>query len=924
LAFLVETMKTFAKNKEMEQNLFASIEREEQQKQQKGFYDKVLENRTRPEPDIEQTGLKNERKAVTEPKQDVAVAGPRESLQKEMKTYKYEEVVKASTKYFNGDTLAASVWMKKYALKNSNGELFELTPDDMHHRLAREVARIEMKYPNPMNEDEIFELFKDFKYVIPQGGPMAGIGNEFQISSLSNCFVIGNKGNSDSYGGILKIDQEQVQLMKRRGGVGHDLSHIRPYGSKVMNTALTSTGIVPFMERYSNSTREVAQDGRRGALMLSISIKHPDAEKFIDAKLEQGKVTGANISVKIDDEFMRAVREKKPYVQQFPIQSDNPFFKKEIDALQLWNKIIYNAWKSAEPGVLFWDTIIKEAVPDCYAEYGFSTVSTNPCGEIPLCPYDSCRLIAINLYSYVDKPFTNDASFNGGLFTKHAHRVLRIMDYIIDLELEKIDHILNKIINDPEEEEIKLIEKKLWENIREKCIQGRRTGIGITAEGDMLAALGTRYGSDEAIDFSTEIHKLLAIEVYNASSDLAAERGAFPIYSAEKEKNNPFIKRIRDAAPNVYDKMVKQGRRNIAMLTIAPTGSVSICTRTTSGIEPIFMVSYKRRRKVNPNDKDVDITFVDEVGDSWEEYNVFHPKFEDWLRINGYNPEEVKNYQDKELNNLIRKSPYHLATSNDIDWLSKVRMQGSIQKWVDHSISVTVNVPGDITPELVSQIYMTAWESGCKGMTIYREGSRSGVLVKDEKKNGDTITVFKETSAPRRPKVLEADVLQFQNDDEKWVAVVGLMDNKPYEIFTGKEKGFFVPSWVTKGKIIKNKQEDGNSRYDFQFEDKQGYRITMEGLSRQFDPTYWNYAKLISGILRHGMPLPFVVRVVNTLQLDDASINTWKNGVVRAIKKYIPPGTPAKENCPDCGEKESLVYESGCVTCTSCGYSKCS
>lgn len=907
----------------MEHTLFAGLDNTEKfiEEKEKGFYEEVLEKRKRPEdgpgeamvtyPVVESGSQDNSKEAAGHA-----------SKYEARTTYPYDEVVEAATAYFKGDSLAANVWINKYALKNSSGELFELTPDDMHWRLAREISRIEAKYPNPIPEEEIYLLLKNFRYIVPQGGPMAGIGNNFQISSLSNCFVIGNKGISDSYGGIMKIDQEQVQLMKRRGGVGHDLSHIRPTGSPVKNSALTSTGIVPFMERYSNSTREVAQDGRRGALMLTISVKHPDSERFIDAKLEQGKVTGANVSVKIDDDFMKAVKENKPYVQQFPIHAAEPKVSKEIDAGKLWNKIIHNAWKSAEPGVLFWDTIQREAVPDCYAEHGFTTVSTNPCGEIPLCPYDSCRLLAINLYSYVDNPFTDKATFNSELFVRHARYALRIMDDIIDLELEKIDRILDKIKADPEEKEIKAIELNLWENIREKCIQGRRTGIGITAEGDMHAALGLRYCSEDAINFSTEVHKLLALEVFRSSVNLARERGSFPIYSAEKELGNPFINRICEADPELYEDMKKHGRRNIAMLTIAPTGSVSICTQTTSGIEPVFMVNYKRRRKVNPNDKDVKVTFVDEIGDSWEEYNVFHPKFEEWLDINGYNSEEVKNYSDKELDKIIRKSPYHRATSNDIDWVSKVRMQGAIQKWVDHSISVTVNVPKDTTEDLISQIYMTAWESGCKGMTIYRDGSRSGVLVKDEKKSENQVE-FRETSAPKRPPVLEADVLRFQNDDETWVAVIGLLDGKPYEIFTGSAEGFFLPQWVTKGRIIKNKPIDGASRYDFQFEDKYGYKVTMEGLSREFNNEFWNYAKLISGILRHGMPIPFVVHLVSNLQLETESINTWKNGVVRALKQYIPDGTKvSREACPECGE-ETLMYKEGCLTCSSCGYSKC-
>ena len=774
-----------------------------------------------------------------------------------------------------------------------------------------------------MSAQEIYELFKDFKYIIPQGGPMAGIGTDFQISSLSNCFVIGNKGTSDSYGGILKVDQEQVQLMKRRGGVGHDLSHIRPEGSPVKNSALTSTGIVPFMERYSNSTREVAQDGRRGALMLTISIKHPDAEKFIDAKMAKGKVTGANVSVKIDDEFMQAVINNKPYIQQYPIDSKDPIYTQEIDARKLWDKIIHNAWASAEPGVLFWDTVAREAIPDCYTDKGFKTVSTNPCGEIPLCPYDSCRLIALNLFSYVEKPFTSEASFNSELFSKHAQYTQRIMDDIIDLEVEKIDAILAKIDDDPEEYEIKSIERRLWENIREKALQGRRTGIGITAEGDMIAALGSRYGTKEATDFSVEVHKLLAIETYRSSVELAEERGAFPIFDIEKEKNNPFIRRIKEAAPKVYEKMSRVGRRNIAMLTIAPTGSVSICAQTTSGIEPVYLISYQRRRKVNPNDKDVKISFTDDVGDAWEEYNVFHPKFVTWLEVNGYDVNDVKTYSYDKLQSIIKKSPYYKATSNDVDWVEKVRMQGEVQKWVDHSISVTVNLPKDVTEELVSKVYQTAWESGCKGMTIYRDGSRDGVLVSNDKKKEDT-EIFKETKAPPRPKVLEADIVRFQNDYEKWVAVVGLLDNKPYEIFTGKSDEFYLPPWVTKGWVIKTKDSKGNNRYDFEFDDKDGYRINVPALSRSFNKEFWNYAKLISGILRHGMPLPYAINLVDNLTFDIDSINTWKNGIVRALKKFIPDGTvDKKSNCPECDSEGSLMFKEGCLVCKECGYSKC-
>jgi len=841
----------------------------------------------------------------------------------ELKKYSHSQVLEEATKYFKGDTLAANVWMNKYALKDSEGNLYELTPDDMHRRIAKEIARIEKKYPNPMSEEEIYELLKDFKYIIPQGSPMAGIGNEFQIASLSNCFVIGNNGNSDSYGGIMKIDQEQVQLMKRRGGVGHDLSHIRPAGSPVKNSALTSTGIVPFMERYSNSTREVAQDGRRGALMLSISIKHPDSESFIDAKLEEGKVTGANVSVKIDDEFMNAVIENKTYKQQYPVDSKNPTFTKEINALDLWNKIINNAWQSAEPGILFWDTIIKESIPDCYADMGFRTVSTNPCGEIPLCPYDSCRLLAINLYSYVEKPFTSEASFNSELFVKHARMAQRIMDDIIDLELEKIDKILEKIDNDPEEEEIKRVERNLWLNIKMKALEGRRTGFGITAEGDMLAALGCKYGSEVATNFSVEVHKMLAIEAYRSSVILAKERGQFPLYDPKREANNPFIIRLKEASPTLYEDMVKFGRRNIALLTIAPTGSVSICTQTTSGIEPVFMVSYKRRRKVNPNDKNVKVSFTDEMGDAWEEYNVFHPKFINWLNVNNYDADEVKNYNEAQLEELIKKSPYYKATSNDIDWVSKVKMQGAVQKWVDHSISVTVNVPKETTKELVSKIYQTAWESGCKGITIYRDGSRSGVLVSNSDTKED-VYEFKETKAPPRPKKLEAEVVRFQNDYEKWIAVVGLLNNRPYEVFTGKADGFYLPPWVTKGWVIRNKEGNEKARYDFQFEDKEGYKVTIEGLSRSFNKEYWNYAKLISGILRHGMPLPFAVDLISNLNLDGDSINTWKTGVVRALKKYIPDGTQATDNaCPECGAKGGLIYKEGCLTCKHCGYSKC-
>lgn len=836
----------------------------------------------------------------------------------EKATYSHDEAVEASIRYFNGDELAARVWANKYALKDSYGNLYEKTPDDMHRRLAREIHRVERKYKNPLSEDLIYSVLKDFKFIVPQGGPMTGIGNDYQIASLSNCFVIGNEGSSDSYGGIMKIDQEQVQLMKRRGGVGHDLSHIRPKGTPVLNSALTSTGVVPFMERYSNSTREVAQDGRRGALMLSISIKHPDSGKFIDAKLESGKVTGANISVKLTDDFMKAVEKKTTFRQQYPISSPNPKHSKDIDALQLWNKIIHNAWKSAEPGVLFWDTIIKESVPDCYADLGFATVSTNPCGEIPLCPYDSCRLLAINLYSYVKNPFTTDAEFDFELYKEHVGLAQRMMDDIIDLEMEKIDSILAKINADPEIEELKRVERNLWENIKEKCQQGRRTGIGITAEGDMLAALGLRYGSDEATEFSVDVHKTLALEAYKSSTYLAKERGPFKIYDAEREANNPFILRMKEADPVMYNNMVKYGRRNIALLTIAPTGTTSLMTQTTSGIEPIFSTFYKRRRKVNPNDRDVKVTFKDEVGDSWEEFPVFHHKFVDWLVLNGYDPEKVSRMEDKDINEVIAKSPYYKSTANDVDWLAKVRMQGAIQKWVDHSISVTINLPTDAKEELVSELYLTAWKSGCKGATVYRDGSRDGVLI-----SGKTETRVV-SERPKRPKVLDADVIRFNINEEKWVAFVGLKDNQPYEIFTGlaDEEIFPIPKSILKGKIIKIKEDGNKTRYDFQYTDKYGYKKTIEGLSHMFLPEFWNYAKLISGVLRHGMPIADVVTLIESLRLDSESINNWKNGVEKALKKYIPNGTKAKGKCGECGS-ENLVYEEGCLICKDCGCSKC-
>jgi len=836
----------------------------------------------------------------------------------EKTTYSHDEAVEASVKYFNGDELAAKVWANKYALKDSFGNLYELTPDDMHRRLSREIHRIEKKYINPLPEDLIYSVLKDFKYIVPQGGPMTGIGNEYQIASLSNCFVIGNDGSSDSYGGIMKIDQEQVQLMKRRGGVGHDLSHIRPKGTPVLNSALTSTGVVPFMERYSNSTREVAQDGRRGALMLSISIKHPDSGKFIDAKMESGKVTGANVSVKLTDDFMMAVEEKTSFRQQYPIKSQNPKHVNDIDAVQLWNKIIHNAWKSAEPGVLFWDTIIRESVPDCYADQGFATVSTNPCGEIPLCPYDSCRLLAINLYGYVKNPFTQKAEFDFDLYKEHIGIAQRLMDDIIDLEMEKIDAILYKINTDPENTELKRVEKNLWLNIKEKCVQGRRTGIGITAEGDMLAALGLRYGSEEATEFSVEVHKTLAIEAYKSSVYLAKERGPFTIYDAEREVENPFIIRLKETDPVLYSNMEKFGRRNIALLTIAPTGTTSLMTQTTSGIEPIFSIFYRRRRKVNPNDKDVKVAFTDEVGDSWEEFPVFHHKFVDWLKLNGYDSEKVSLMDDKEINEIIAKSPYYKATANDVDWVAKVKMQGAIQKWVDHSISVTINLPKDVKEELVSELYLTAWKSGCKGATVYRDGSRDGVLISGKSE------IRSASDRPKRPKILDADVIRFNINEEKWVAFVGLKDDKPYEIFTGvaDEEMFPIPKRIVKGKIIKTKETENKTRYDFQYTDKYGYKKTIEGLSHMFLPEFWNYAKLISGVLRHEMPIANAVSLVESLRLDSESINNWKSGVEKALKRYIPNGTKGKGKCGECFS-ENLVYEEGCLTCKDCGFSKC-
>ena len=846
----------------------------------------------------------------------------------EKQTYTYDEAFEASLQYFKGDELAARVWVNKYAVKDSFGNIFEKSPEDMHWRIANEVARIEAKYKNGLNAQQLYELLDHFKYIVPQGSPMTGIGNDFQVASLSNCFVIGIDGAADSYGAIIRIDEEQVQLMKRRGGVGHDLSHIRPKGSPVKNSALTSTGLVPFMERYSNSTREVAQDGRRGALMLSVSIKHPDSEAFIDAKMTEGKVTGANVSVKLDDAFMQAAVNGTPYKQQYPVDSDQPVFTKEIDASALWKKIVHNAWKSAEPGVLFWDTIIRESVPDCYADLGYRTVSTNPCGEIPLCPYDSCRLLAINLYSYVVNPYTRDAYFDFDLFKKHVALAQRIMDDIIDLELEKIEKIIAKIDSDPESEEVKEAEKHLWEKIYKKSGQGRRTGVGITAEGDMLAAMGLRYGTEDATEFSEQVHKTIALEAYRSSVNMAKERGAFAIYDSEREKNNPFINRLKEADPNLYEEMKKYGRRNIACLTIAPTGTTSLMTQTTSGIEPVFMPVYKRRRKVNPNDPQTHVDFVDETGDAFEEYIVFHHKFVEWMTVNGYDP--TKRYTQEEIDELVEKSPYYKATSNDVDWLMKVKMQGRIQKWVDHSISVTINLPNDVDEALVNRLYVEAWRSGCKGCTVYRDGSRSGVLLstkKDKKDKKEELPPCKPpTVVEVRPKVLEAEVVRFQNNKEKWVAFVGLLDGHPYEIFTGlqdDEEGISLPKSVNTGRIIKNIDEEGNKRYDFQFENKRGYKTTIEGLSEKFNKEYWNYAKLISGVLRWRMPIDRVIKLVDSLQLDSENINTWKNGVERALKKYVTDGTSAEgQKCPNCGN-ETLVYQEGCLICKTCGTSRC-
>ena len=844
------------------------------------------------------------------------------------KTYTFDEVFRASEEYFGGDELAARVWANKYALKDSFGNIFEQTPADMHWRIAREVARIENHYPNPLTEQQVFELLDHFRYIVPAGSPMTGIGNDHQVASLSNCFVIGLDGDADSYGAVMLMDEEQVQLMKRRGGVGHDLSQLRPKGTPVNNSALTSTGVVPFMERFSNSTREVAQDGRRGALMLSISVKHPDSEAFIDAKMQEGKITGANVSVKLDDEFMQCAIEGKEYTQNFPIDSNNPIVTRKADAKKLWEKIVHNAWKSAEPGVLFWDTILRESIPDCYADLGFRTVSTNPCGEIPLCPYDSCRLLSVNLYSYVVNPFTPEAYFDFDLFKKHVALAQRIMDDIVDMEMEKIDKIIEKVESDPQADVVKETELHLWQKIKRKSAMGRRTGVGITAEGDMLAAMNLRYGTQEATDFSVEVHKTLALAAYRSSVVMAKERGAFEVYDSEREKNNPFINRIREAEPELYADMLKYGRRNIACLTIAPTGTTSLMTQTTSGIEPVFMPVYKRRRKVNPTDTDVHVDFVDESGDSFEEFIVFHHKFLTWMKINGYDTE--KRYTQEELDQLVEKSPYYKATANDVDWLMKVRMQGAIQKWVDHSISVTINLPNSVDEQLVNRLYVEAWRSGCKGCTVYRDGSRSGVMIAVEKKDKKKVEEKHICEPPAvtevRPKELECDVVRFQNNKEKWVAFVGLLDGYPYEIFTGlqdDEEGISLPKSVSKGKIIKKVDENGKKRYDFQFENKRGYKTTVEGLSEKFNPEYWNYAKLISGVLRYRMPIANVIKLVGQLQMDSQSINTWKIGVERALKKYVVDGTEAKgQKCPVCGQ-ETLVYQEGCLICKNCGSSRC-
>ncbi len=843
-----------------------------------------------------------------------------ETKQNNPQIVSYNEAVEEATRYFEGDTLAATVWVSKYALKDSFGNIYEKSPRQMHERLAAELERIEKKYPNPMSRDEIFALLDHFRYVIPQGGPMTGIGNHFQVASLSNCFVIGHRHPADSYGGIFRMDEEQVQLMKRRGGVGHDLSEIRPKGSPVLNSALTSTGVVPFMERYSNSTREVAQDGRRGALMLSLSIKHPDAEGFIDAKVDTGKVTGANVSIKIDDEFMNCMKEGRKYHQQFPVTGDHPKYEQDIDARKLWNKIIHNAWKSAEPGVLFWDTVLRESIPDCYADEGFVTVSTNPCGEIPLCPYDSCRLLALNLLGYVENPFTKEAKFDFDKFRNHVNRAMRLMDDIIDLELEKVELIIDKIDHDPEDFEVRRVESELWKKIREMAVKGRRTGLGITAEGDMLAAVGLRYGTDEAMDFAVKVQKTLALSAYRASVEMARERGAFPVYDAKKEEHNPMVGRIREADPELYADMVRYGRRNIALLTIAPTGTTSLMSQTTSGIEPVFRTVYKRRRKINPSDVDTHVDYVDETGEKFQEYNVYHHNFVKWLAANGYDTSRLESISDRELDEWVAASPYHEATANDIDWVAKVKMQGAIQKWVDHSISVTVNLPNDVSEELVAEVYQTAWECGCKGVTVYRDGCRDGVLL--DKKTAKPVAEC--IHAAKRPKSIPADIVRFKNGKEDWIAFVGLRDGLPYEIFTGKveEDALYIPPKIKHGNILKVREADGTKRYDFQYTDRYGYVNTVGGISRLFNEQFWNYAKLISGVLRYGMPIEKTVSLIESLHLDNESINTWKTGVCRALKQYIADGTKSKEKCPSCGQ-ETMAYQNGCLTCMSCGYSKC-
>ena len=867
--------------------------------------------------------------------------------EKNRKSFTKEEVIKETLKYFNGDELAADVWARKYCLKDDKN-YFEQTPDDMHRRIAKELARIEAKYPNPLSEEQIFETLKNFERIIPQGSPMSGIGNDYQIVSLSNCFVIGNDRDSDSYGGIIKLDQEIAQLQKRRGGVGLDMSFIRPSGSPVKNSAITSTGVVPFMERYSNTTKEVAQDGRRGALMQSISIKHPDAESFIDAKLTQGKVTGANVSVKITDEFMNAVQNDMDYIQSYPLNLDinldsgiriddmtyDTIYKgalgsyKKINAKKLWKKIIYNAWKSAEPGILFWDKVISESIPDCYAHLGFRTVSTNPCGEIPLCPNDSCRLLSLNLYGYVVNPFTKEAYFNWDLFKSDVQIAMRYMDDIIDLELEKIEAILEKIKSDPEDEFIKLYEINLWEKIKDMTIKGRRTGLGVTAEGDMLAALNFTYGTDEATNFSEEVHKQLKLNAYRSSVTMAKERGAFPIYDFAKETFNPFIQRIEEEDKQLYADMITYGRRNIALLTIAPTGTVSIMTQTTSGIEPVFLPVYKRRRKINPQEKDIKIDFVDGDGIAWTEYNVFHHKFKTWLEVNGYNFDVVKTMTTEQLDEIVRKSPYYKATSNDVNWVKKVEMQGRIQRHVDHSISVTVNLPSDVSEELVASVYETGWKSGCKGITVYRDGCRDGVLFSNKETKKDDNS---DNHAPKRPKRLKGEIHRFQNNLEKWIAAVGIKDGRPFEIFTGKlQNGLSnLPVNIRDCEIVKNiidVEEDGKlvkkKRYDIEYVDADGNKQIHMGLNHAFNPEFWNYAKFTSALLRHRMPIVNTYELVDSLNFKDDHINTWKNGVARVLKRYIIDGEKGKGVCPECGS-ENLQYIEGCLTCKSCGFGKC-